>query len=179
MRVILLVIIIFLFSFCLQAQSVAEVYIDNFDSLALEVYNSYGIPASVILGIAILESGAGTSRLCTSYHNHFGVKGRVTSSKTKSGYKLGYREFSSDEDAYLHFGRMVSAKKYYPVLKGNTDYLKWLKAMKEARYSTSSTWVHSVDKIIKRFDLARFDRTAPEIATQAIDSKDTIRFQKE
>lgn len=144
-------------SFYLQAQNAAEVYINKFDSLALEVLNTYQIPASLVLGIALQESAAGTSKLCRTNHNHFGVKGRVKSSKTKSGHVYVYRKFDSDEAAYLHFGGMISGKKYYSALKGNMDYMKWLKAMKTAKYATSSNWINHVDKMIKRYELTRFD----------------------
>jgi len=157
----LIITILFLSSIYVNAQSTAEKYISRYDSLAVEVLYKYGIPASVVLGIAMQESGAGTSKLCRVNHNHFGVKGRVKSSKTKSGYVSQYRTFESDEAAYLHFGEMVSKKKYYPALKGNMDYMKWLKAMKAAKYATSSEWVGHVDKMIKRHNLTRFDTPAP------------------
>ena len=82
------IVIFFIATFSLRAQSAAEVYIARYDSLALEVLNKYGIPASIILGIALVESAAGTSKLCRVNHNHFGVKGRVKSKKTKSSPKV-------------------------------------------------------------------------------------------
>ncbi len=156
MRFLIAVFLLFS-SFCLRAQSSAEVYITRYDSLAIEVLNAYGIPASLVLGIALQESAAGTSKLCRLNHNHFGVKGRVKSSKTKSGYTSSYRKFKTDEEAYLHFGEMVSKKKYYPALKDNMNYMKWLKAMKAAKYATSSKWIAHVDNMIKRNHLTRFD----------------------
>lgn len=157
-------IILFLFSgsWYLQAQNPAQIYIDKFDSLAQEVYNTYGIPPSLVLGVALQESGAGNSKLCRINHNHFGIKGKVKSSKTKSGYKSVYKKFESDEAAYLYFGEMISKKKFYPALKGNMDYMKWLKAMKAAKYATSSQWIAHVEKMIKRYDLTRFDSSYPE-----------------
>ena len=168
--------ILFLFfsSIYLQAQSAAEVYIDKYDSLALEVFRAYGIPASVVLGIALQESAAGTSKLCRVNHNHFGIKGRVKSSKTKSGYITAYRKFDSDEAAYLYFGEMISKKKYYPALKGNMDHMKWLKAMKAARYAASSQWITHVDKMIKRYDLTCYDLPAPNLQITFTAGTDTI-----
>jgi Bax protein len=173
-------IILFLFfdAFYLQAQNAAEVYISKFDSLAVEVMKNYGIPASLVLGIALQESGAGTSKLCRVKHNHFGVKGRVKSSKTKSGYTTAYRKFESDEDAYLNFGEMISRKKYYTVLKGNMNYMKWLKAMKKAGYATASTWASHVDKMIKRYDLTRFDLKVAVPLTANPLTNDTIPKQQ-
>jgi flagellum-specific peptidoglycan hydrolase FlgJ len=156
-----LVLILILASISLRAQTPAEVYINKYDSLAVEVMNTYGIPASLVLGVALQESGAGTSKLCLTKHNHFGVKGRVKSSKSKSGYVTAYRSFDSDVAAYLHFGKMISSKKYYAGLRNSMDYMKWLKAMKAANYATSSSWIGHVDKMIKRYDLTRFDETVP------------------
>ena len=99
----------------------------------------------------------GTSKLCRIKHNHFGVKGRVKSSKTRSGYTTAYRKFETDEEAYLNFGEMISHRKYYGRLKNNMNPLKWLRAMKSSGYAASSKWVVRVDKMIKRYDLTRFD----------------------
>ena len=155
-------ILLFLLTSCLtQAQSVAEKYIQKFDSLAIEVLVKYEIPASLVLGIALQESAAGTSKLCGVNKNHFGVKTRVKSPKTKSGYVSKYRTFDSDEDAYLHFGEMLSKRKYYLKLKGNMDYMLWLNAMKAAKYATSPHWISRVDTMIKRYNLTRFDTQLP------------------
>ncbi len=155
-------IVSFLFSTVfLQAQSTAEVYIAKFDTLAIEVLNKYGIPASIILGIALVESAAGTSKLCQINHNHFGVKGRVKSKKTKSGYTTSYRSFDTDEDSYLYIGKLISGRKYYPALKGNMDYMKWLKAIKASGYAKSSSWIPHIDQMIKRYNLVRFDTMTP------------------
>lgn len=148
-------------TFYLHAQSAADVYINKFDSLAIEIMNTYQIPASLVLGIALQESAAGTSKLCRINHNHFGVKGRVKSSRTKSGYVTSYRKFDSDEAAYLHIGELISHRKYYTGLKGNMDYMKWLKAIHAAKYATSPTWISHVDKMIKRYELTRFDIFSP------------------
>lgn len=145
----------------LQAQSAAEVYVNKFNSLAIEIMNTYQIPASLILGIALQESAAGTSKLCRTNHNHFGVKGRVKSSKTKSGYVTTYRKFDSDEAAYMYIGELISSRKYYTGLKGDMDYMKWLKAIHAAKYATSPTWISHVDKMIKRYKLTRFDIQVP------------------
>lgn len=170
----LLCLIFFTFSsFCLHAQSAAEVYINKYDSLALEVLKFYEIPASLVLGIGLQESAAGTSKLCRVNHNHFGVKWRVKSPKTKSGQVIAYRKFETDEDAYMNFGKMIAQKKYYPTLKGNLDYMKWLKAMKAAKYATSSQWISHVHKMITRYDLTRFDKLAPGAVLPVPTSTDT------
>lgn len=173
MRYLLLFFLIFQ-AVTIRAQSAAEVYIAKFDSLAIEVSVKYHIPASLVLGIAMHESGAGTSKLCRIKHNHFGVKGRVKSSKTKSGYTTTYLKFETDEAAYLHFGQMLAGKKYYNRLKGNMDYMKWLKAMKASGYASSSKWIAFIDKWIKRYDLTRYDPESISPVIPVLQITDTI-----
>jgi len=48
-------------------------FIKNFKPLADSLSEEYGIPASVILGISIIESGSGTSRNCKLLNNYFGI----------------------------------------------------------------------------------------------------------
>jgi flagellum-specific peptidoglycan hydrolase FlgJ len=163
MRFLLITLLFFTAILTLQAQSAGEVYVNKFNYLAIEIMNNYQIPASLIMGIALQESAAGTSKLCRINHNHFGVKGPVKSSKTKSGYITTYRKFDSDEAAYMYIGELISGRKYYTVLKGDMDYMKWLKAIHDARYATSPTWISHVDKMIKRYNLTRFDTPFPDL----------------
>jgi flagellum-specific peptidoglycan hydrolase FlgJ len=157
----LLILILLALSFQTMGQSAAARYIDTYDSMAMVIREEYGIPASVVLGIALVESGAGTSKLCRVNHNHFGVRIRERSSKTKSGYANVYKKYSSDIEAYQHFGELVSKKKYYATLEGNMDHLKWLKAMKAAKYATAPDWVPHINKTIHRYNLTRFDQQNP------------------
>jgi flagellum-specific peptidoglycan hydrolase FlgJ len=175
---ILLVLFFLLATRFLHAQSAAGIYVEKYDSLAIEVMNAYGIPASLVLGIAMQESAAGTSKLCRVNHNHFGVKTKVKSTKTKSGYKTVYRKFDSDEASFLHFGEMLSKRKYYSILKDDMNYIKWLKAMKKAKYAASSSWISHVDKMIKRYDLTCYDRPAVEVLVPVSVNTDTISNQQ-
>jgi flagellum-specific peptidoglycan hydrolase FlgJ len=151
--------IFILFSIVCSAQNTAQKYISRFDSLAVEVMHQYGIPASIVLGIALQESGAGTSKLCRLRHNHFGIKGKST-----------YRSFESDEAAYQFFGEMLSRKKYYNKLKNNMDYMQWLKAMKAGGYAASPSWITHVANMIKRHNLTAFDIKMPELQPALTDS---------
>src|SRR5690606_5237871 len=49
-------------------------YIEQYKDIAIEEMNKYGIPASIKLAQAILESGNGNSYLARSANNHFGIK---------------------------------------------------------------------------------------------------------
>ena len=53
-------------------------YIENYKNVAKDNMVRTGIPASITLGQAILESGAGTGPLSIQANNHFGIKCKST-----------------------------------------------------------------------------------------------------
>ena len=51
-----------------------ESFIDKISIPAMEANEKWGIPASVMIGMAILESGYGTTRIAINANNFFGIK---------------------------------------------------------------------------------------------------------
>ena len=78
-------------------------YIDKYSSMAVTLMHEYRIPASVILGVAFVESGAGTSVLSRKFHNHFGIVGKNMNALKKLGKHTRYREFDSDTASFRYF----------------------------------------------------------------------------
>lgn len=148
--------IIVAFSLTVNAQTTAARYIEKYDELAIGIMNELCMPASVVLGIAIHESAAGTSKLCRLHHNHFGVKGR--SAKTKNGIAFTYQHFDSDSAAYEHFANHIATRRFYKSLKGDMDYIKWLDAIRKTGYAASPLWMKQVTDIIKKNSLTKFDK---------------------
>ncbi|OFY16284.1 MAG: hypothetical protein A2X11_14745 [Bacteroidetes bacterium GWE2_42_24] len=140
------------------AQRDVDSYIHRYDSLAVSIMLKHQFPASLLLGLAIHESGAGTSRLSREQCNHFGMKGKAPSSKTKSGYAFKHLEFETDEASFFHFAALITNKKFYKDLKGNPDPLIWLKALKRSGYAASAKWVARVNNIIKKYNLTNLDK---------------------
>ena len=109
-------------------------YVRKYRPLADSLYQLYGVPASVILGVAIIESGSGTSRNAKLLNNHFGIVGKNNVLKTK-GIRTRYKQYPSIRDSYYGFAQMLTRKKFYNRLKGNPNHLLWLDAMSKAGYS--------------------------------------------
>jgi flagellum-specific peptidoglycan hydrolase FlgJ len=117
------------------------------DSLSEE----YGIPTSVILGIAILESGSGTSKHAKVLNNHFGIMGK---NKQKKG-KTKYKEYDNVQECYKDFCKLIKKKKFYNKLKGNKDYNLWIDSISKAGYSeVPAIWKQRVISTIKKNKLA-------------------------
>ena len=126
-------------------------YIEKYDSIANILMNEFKIPASIILGISLHESGYGTSKLSVNKHNYFGIKkGNV------------YRSYENDIESFRDFCIFISKKKYYLKLKENKilDYNIWISNIKSGGYSESSNWGLKVSYYIEKYKLFRFDTLA-------------------
>lgn len=128
-------------------------YIQQYRPLADSLAEVYEIPASVILGVAIIESGSGTSRNSKLLNNHFGIVGKNNLLKTK-GVKTRYKQYPDVASSYVAFCHLLSRKKYYTRLKGNMDYTLWLDAMSKSRYSEAPVeWKQRITSVIKKHKL--------------------------
>jgi flagellum-specific peptidoglycan hydrolase FlgJ len=113
-----------------QAKSFIKKFRPMADSLSIE----YSIPASVILGVSMIESGSGTSRNCKLLNNYFGMAGKNKLYKTK-GIKTRYKQYPDALSSFDDFCKLVKKKKFYKKLKGNNDYKLWIDAISKSNYS--------------------------------------------
>jgi flagellum-specific peptidoglycan hydrolase FlgJ len=129
-------------------------YIKKFQPTADSLSAVYGVPVSVMLGIAIMESGSGTSRNCKLLNNHFGIVGKNNLLKTK-GIKSRYKQYPSALASYVDFCRLMTRKKFYTRLKGNMDHRLWADAISKAGYSEiPDIWKQRLLAIIKKNKLS-------------------------
>jgi flagellum-specific peptidoglycan hydrolase FlgJ len=147
-KIILVIVMVFLSFLKIESQNQIS-YIDKFNPIAQELMKNHNIPVSVILGISMLESGNGTSKLSQNKHNYFGVK------KGKS-----YRGYESDSASFKDFCKIISRKKYYDVLIKNNimDYKIWLTKIQGGRYSESKNWKTKVLYYIEKYKLYELDK---------------------
>jgi Bax protein len=129
-------------------------YVKRYKPLADSLSEEYKIPVSVILGVAIIESGSGTSRNSKLLNNHFGIVGKNDLMKTK-GIKSRYRQFKSVTDSYIAFCKLFKKRKYYDKLKGSKNYMLWLDAMSKAGYSeVPEEWKQKIAGAIRKNKLS-------------------------
>ncbi|QCX52658.1 glucosaminidase domain-containing protein [Elizabethkingia sp. JS20170427COW] len=126
-------------------------YIKENEKLAATLSQEYGIPSSIILAIAYVESGGGTSKNSKVLKNHFGIVGK----NNVPNYKSRYKSFDSIKDSYIAFCELLSRKKYYSKLKGSDNHNAWIKAIAAAGYSTQpEAWKQKISSAIKKLGLA-------------------------
>src|SRR3984885_7556251 len=75
----------------------AQSYIDQFKEDAIRIMHETGVPASIVLGVAMHESGCGNSPLAQHLNNQFGVKGggRTVYYKRKKKVHTAYKRYES------------------------------------------------------------------------------------
>jgi Bax protein len=143
----------------------AKSYITHYAPIAQSMQAKTGIPASVILGVAIIESGHGTSMNSLMLKNHFGIKGTNHLPSQGINYHSVYRSYSCDEASYGHFCTLIQRKKYYPMLKGSMDYQKWLLKINSGYYSEAGMiWVNKIKRAIEIYKLTQFDQKREQLA---------------
>jgi len=134
-----------------------KTYIDEHKEVAQQLMNETGVPASVILAVAIHESAYGNSRIAKYLNNHFGIKGKNNSKQIKSAYK-GY---SNVLESYRDFvGLLQRRKSTQPLFTrtNNSDFDTWIKGIARSGYSQSSDWSRKVTATIERYDLDQYDQ---------------------
>jgi len=148
------------------AQQSTSNYLKKFKPVSVELMQETGIPASVILGIAMLESGTGTSKNAKLLHNHFGIVGKNNLQQSNAGYKSRYKQYLSDVASYEHFVQLLAKKKWFPELKGNMEYTTWLHKMNHSGYSSAGQeWIKRVTSIINRYKLYKLDAAMGTVAS--------------
>lgn len=159
-RLNLLLALCFLF-FSASGQKSTKKYISKYESIAIQKMNEHGIPASIILGVSIVESAAGQSQICKGLKNYFGIKGKNRNSQQRMGYKSAYKEYASDEESFEHFCQIIRNKNFYKKLKGTIDFKAWLYEMNKASYaSAKQKWIDDITKTITRHSLQKLDKAA-------------------
>ena len=143
-------------------------YAAQYAEEAKEQMRMYGIPASVILAQAILESSNGQSQLSRECNNHFGIK--ATASWLKNGGEYGvytddrpnekFCKYKSVGDSYEHHSQFLKQNKRYAqcFTLSPDDYKGWTLALEQAGYATGGHYAASLQQIIERNGLQEYDR---------------------
>ena len=139
-------------------------YIENYKSVAKDNMIRTGIPASITLGQAILESGAGTGPLSVQANNHFGIKCH----KEWTGPSIKYTDDAEDEcfrkynqpsESFQDHSYFLTSRPRYAELFDfqKDDYKSWAYGLKAAGYATDSKYPDKLIGLIEKYQLGRFD----------------------
>jgi len=146
------------------SQTTRKQYIEKYQYLAIEEMNRSGIPASIKMAQACLESSNGNSVLSTKSNNHFGIK--CKSNWTGKSVKHDddeqnecFRKYNSVEESYIdHTNFLMSSPRYFSLFQLKPDdYVGWAHGLKKAGYATANDYAQRLIKIIEDNQLYRLD----------------------
>lgn len=150
-----------------------EEYIQQYQLLAISEMNRSGIPASIKMAQACLESSNGNSELARKSNNHFGIKCKSNWNGGKAYHDDDeqnecFRKYHRVEESYIdHTNFLMSSPRYAFLFQlAPTDYVGWAHGLKRAGYATNPQYPKLLIDIIELNQLWRLDHkmTASEMA---------------
>ena len=156
-----------LFSFVLQAGDIRRDYILKWSETAIDQMIASGVPASITLAQACLESANGTSTLAVQANNHFGIKCRGWSGPSfRHDDDLKdecFRSYDNAEQSFSDHSDFLRYNDRYAFLfdLAPTDYKGWARGLKKAGYATDPQYAEKLIKIIEDYRLYEYDVLKP------------------
>lgn len=134
-------------------------YIDQWKEAAIHQQIDYGIPASITMAQALLESGAGQSELALNANNHFGIKcnndwmGGVYYHDDDSKGEC-FRHYNDAADSFKDHSKFLQRTRYATCFEiAVEDYEGWARRLKECGYATDPLYAEKLVKIIEDYQL--------------------------
>ena len=152
-------------------------YVKKYSWLAIEEMRRTGIPASIKLAQAIVESRSGTSHLATEANNHFGLKcGKEWTGKTmfrmdddRDAYgfliESCFQSYTTIRESYMrHSDHLLNPAKMdrygYLFALDVLDYRAWAEGLQKGGYSTNPIYAQILVQTIEELALHEFDLRA-------------------
>lgn len=152
-------------------------YVKKFSWLAIEEMRRTGIPASIKLAQAIVESRSGTSILAMEANNHFGLKcGKEWTGKTMfrmdddrdaNGVLIEscFQSYTTIRESYMrhsdHLTNPAKMDRYgYLFALDVLDYRAWAEGLQKGGYSTNPLYAQILVQTIDELALREYDLRA-------------------
>ena len=158
-------------------------YIMQYKAIAMKEMKRTGVPASITLAQAILESNSGESDLAKNHNNHFGIKCKSdwTGAKTyqdDDAKQECFRAYDAAEMSFKDHSNFLKNRPNYVdlFLLDPVDDTAWAYGLKKAGYATAADYPKKLLKIIDDYELAQynFPELENEIEVEEAPVKKTI-----
>ena len=155
-------------------------YITLYKQDAVKDMQRTGVPASVTLAQALLESDDGNSPLAREASNHFGIKcgdwsGPAFYQDDDSKGEC-FRKYNSVLESYDDHSDFLRTRVRYASLFeiDRTDYKGWAKGLKKAGYATNPQYADQLIRIIEENNLQELDKGNPLPAVASVRGEDRM-----
>jgi flagellum-specific peptidoglycan hydrolase FlgJ len=144
-----------------------------FAAAAQESQRKWGVPSSITIAQAILESAWGQSKLAIECNNYFGIKARkhllpgeeyqeFPTREVRNGKNeielARFQKFKSIPDCFQRHGELLSCSdRYAPAMEVADDPAKFAIQLLGCGYSTDPKYPKLLGDLIRQYKLTRFD----------------------
>lgn len=144
-------------------------FIDSIAAGAVATQKKYGVPASVTIAQAILESGWGKSSLTTKAFNYFGMKGTgpagsvtVPTKEYVNGHWItinaAFRRYHNAAESMEDHGRLLATSSYYKkAMAVRNDPRAFANALTGV-YATAPNYGATLIQLMNQYNLYRFNQ---------------------
>ncbi|MBQ1874613.1 MAG: glucosaminidase domain-containing protein [Paludibacteraceae bacterium] len=162
MRKTIFFIVVLATTVSLHAQNTVRAYweyIARWRDAVVFQQQEYGIPASITMAQALLESGAGKSELATEANNHFGIKcggSWMGDSFYHDDDKEGecFRVYPEAEESFRDHSLFLQRPRYKSLYElPVSDYQGWAVRIRECGYATDPKYPQKLIKLIEDYGL--------------------------
>lgn len=164
-----------------QNNAITIAYIAQYKAIAMKEMKRTGVPASITLAQAILESNSGESNLAKNHNNHFGIKCKSDWTGAKA-----YQDDDAKQECFRAYETAeVSFKDHSNFLKNRPNYVDlflldpvddtaWAYGLKKAGYATATDYPKKLLKIIDDYELAQYN--FPELENEVeVEEKEGVK----
>ncbi|MCL6524214.1 MAG: LysM peptidoglycan-binding domain-containing protein [Thermoflavifilum sp.] len=139
-----------------------ETYIEQYKNLAIEEMIRTGVPASISLAQAIVESQSGNGWLARNANNHFGIKCKnwtgATVTYNDDQPNECFRKYPTAADSWRDHSDFLRQNARYGFLfqLSPTDYKGWAYGLKQAGYATNPAYAQMLIRVIEDYHLQQY-----------------------
>jgi flagellum-specific peptidoglycan hydrolase FlgJ len=149
-----------------------ERFIASIGEAAVESHERTGIPASVTIAQAILETYWGSSRLAREANNYFSIKAHTRTGPAGAVWfnvweviggrnvmqNQPFRAYNSIAESFVDFGRFfVENGRYAAALAARSDPKQFAREINRAGYATDPAYASKLIALMDRYNLYRYD----------------------
>lgn len=175
--------IVLFFALLFSAQLTAQVahtnltyeerFISDWKNIAIVLKEQNGIPASITIAQAMLESNCGRSELAVNANNLFGIKafgwdGEVYEKQDDEIGLSEFRVYATPAECFIDRVAFLSKSRYASLYQlADTDYKGWANGLLRCGYATDTAYAEKLIAVIEKHHLYELDFEASNAVSAA------------
>lgn len=136
-----------------------KAYIKRFSRVSVDEMKRFGIPASITLAQAMLQSEAGTHQIAQLGSNHFQLNcDNWLGERMDFDNGMCFRKYVSPWRSFRDHSQFITRGKYAALKKlPRTDFVSWANELEELGFSTEKDYALQLIKTIQTYELNKLD----------------------